>query len=285
MPNLNAAHYYDKDAAALVCDLGLPDGMYEQAYDLVKTQPTYIPRHFFDPHANIHLKGVFSKMIGRDDATIDNVTVNEVRDIINMTTLNGKGFEVNSDDINELNYKHILGLLSASVSKSLSGEKGGPVLGLVDNEGNPLTVTTDAFKGAAPVCGDRPKRPNIFKRILHKFLGSCAEEFEEYDHKKELYDKYDERLAAYNERCAAIDERFDENYAASVNYSEWFKGQMGELNAEEEKRNEINNDLDRPISAARLMDEEGINVNVQTNEKPNQKAKAVERQLSMGDNH
>lgn len=285
MPNLIAGHYYDKDAVDLVCDLGLPDGMYEQAYDLAKTRDFNIPRHFFDPHANIHLKGVFSKMIGRDDATIDDVTVDEVRDIINMTTLDGKGFEVNGEDINESNYKSILGLLGASVSKSLSGDREGPVLGLVDNEGNPLTVTMDAFKGAAPVRDDRPKRPNIFKRIFNKLFGFYGEEFEEYERKKELYDKYDERLAAYNERCAAIDERFDDNYGASVNFSEWVKGQMNELNVEEEKRNEINNDLDKPISAERLMEEAGINVNVQTNEKPNPKAKTAEKQLSMGDDH
>ncbi len=285
MPNLIAGHYYDNNAVDLVRDLGLPEGMYEQAYDLVKTRAFNLPRHFFDPHANIHLKGVFSKMIGRDDATIDNVTVNEVRDIINMTSFNGNRFEVNGEDINESNYKDILGLLGASMSKSLSGDREGPVMGLVDNEGNPLTVTTDVFKGAAPVRGDRPKRPNIFKRILHKILGSYGEEFEEYVRNKEFYDKYDERLAAYNERCAAIDERFDDNYGASVNYSEWVKAQMNGLNVEEEKRNEINNDLDKPISAERLMEEAGINVNVQTNEKPNQKAKTAEKQLSMGDDH
>ncbi|MBE6889308.1 MAG: hypothetical protein E7485_04770 [Ruminococcaceae bacterium] len=284
MPNLIAGHYYNEEAAGLVRDLGLPDGMYEQAFDLVKTRDFNIPRHFFDPHANIHLKGVFSKMIGRDDATIDDVTVNEVRDIVNMTALNGNRFEVNGEDIDESNYKSILGLLGASMSKSLSGDREGPVMGLVDNEGNPLTVTTDVFKGAAPVRGDRPKRPNIFKRLLNKMFGSYRVEFEEYDRNKEFYDKYDERLAAYNERCAAIDERFDDNYGASVNFSELVKGQMNELNVEE-KRNEINNHIDKPISAARLMEEAGINVNVQTNEKPNAKDKTVEKQLSMGGNH
>ncbi|MBQ4164782.1 MAG: hypothetical protein IJD85_00465, partial [Oscillospiraceae bacterium] len=206
------------------------------------------------------------------------------RDIVNMTALNGNRFEVNGEDIDESNYKSILGLLGASMSKSLSGDREGPVMGLVDNEGNPLTVTTDVFKGAAPVRGDRPKRPNFFKRLLNKMFGSYRVEFEEYGRNKEFYDKYDERLAAYNERCAAIDERFDDNYGASVNFSELVKGQINELNVEE-KRNEINNDIDKPISAARLMEEAGINVNEQTNEKPNAKDKTVEKQLSMGGNH
>ncbi len=266
MINLMSKLLYDENDAKKVRDLithgsnspknlsGLCDAIYSQLTDKqygVSNHKPYnvqaIPRDFVT-HANMHLKGVFSELLGRDDVTLDNITENEVELLAKNTYFDGKNLDFHRDrpDVFGDNYKVIAAVIGMKTSLSISGYENGPVMAMLDREQKPVAMDIAAFTfpEREPV---PPQRPGIFKRILHKVFNAYKDTFTAYY--RDLKN-YDDTLHLYNQGVETngnnkMYDRYDENNMSSINISDRLLGVENEAtNTRQPDRtfqNEINN--------------------------------------------
>ncbi len=273
MINLQSAQLYNETDAKKVRDLitngsnspknllGLCDAIYSQLtdkpYGIMDHRPyNNIPKDFVT-HANMHLKGVFSNLLGRDDATLDNITENEVELIAKNTYFDGKNLDFYRDrpDVFGDNYKVIAAVIGMKTSLSISGYENAPVMAMVDREQNPISmdITAFTFPEREPV---PPQRPGVFKRILHKMFNAYKDTFTTYYNDLK---EYDDKLHAYRQgvECNGNDRlyaRYDQNNMESIDTSRALLGIEDEVTNTRERDTSFRNDLNPTMATTRAVE-------------------------------
>ncbi len=170
---------------------------------------------FFMPFHNdqieAHLPGLFAKMTGKEGMTLDNVTVEDARNIADRFSVDGKRYDIRGDQITEDNYMRVLAEIAIRSSLCLSACSKTPIVGFLDANNEPLVVTSDAFVPEPPRKSPEPKRPNMFQRFCNKHFGWFKETHERYERTKALNDKtYRNELSEYENRMNLFEARYKE---------------------------------------------------------------------------
>lgn len=162
-------------------------------------------------HADMHLGGVFAVMLGKDRLNINNVTVEDVRDLAERITISGKPYNYLDGDIHDGNYKKVLCHLSILTSMGLAADERSPLIGLVDMQNEPVDMFPTAFEPEPPEEVPVAKRPNLFKRVMNRLFNRFSADFEQYERDKAARAQYENDLAAHEARVEAMNEHYEKN--------------------------------------------------------------------------
>lgn len=162
-------------------------------------------------HAEMHLGGVFAVMLGKDQLNINNVTVEDVRDLAKRIMISGEPYDYLDREIHDGNYKKVLCHLSILTSMGLAADERSPLIGLVDIENEPVDMFPTVFEPEPPTEVPVPKRPNLFKRIMNRMFKLFSADIEQYENDKAARAQYENDLAAHGAKVEAINDRYEKN--------------------------------------------------------------------------
>ncbi len=174
-------------------------------------------------HAEMHLGGVFAVMLGKDQLNINNVTVEDVRDLAERITISGEPYDYLDREIHDGNYKKVLCHLSILTSMGLAADERSPLIGLVDIENEPVDMFPTVFEPDPPAEVPVPKRPNLFKRIMNRMFNLFSVDFEQYESDRTARAQYENDLAVHEAKVEAINDRYEKNALESIKLQEALK--------------------------------------------------------------
>ncbi|MBE6889307.1 MAG: hypothetical protein E7485_04765 [Ruminococcaceae bacterium] len=162
-------------------------------------------------HAEMHLGGIFAVMLEKDQLNINNVTVEDVRNLAERITISGKPYNYLDGEIHDGNYKKVLCHLSILTSMGLAADERSPLIGLVDIQNEPVDMFPTVFEPEPPAEVPVPKRPNLFKRIMNRMFNLFSADFEKFENDKAAREQYENDLVTHEANVEAANERYEKN--------------------------------------------------------------------------
>lgn len=165
-------------------------------------------------HHITNMAGILGTILGKPDASYENLTVEDARNLANCIGERRNGitdpYPVRGNNITEANYRGVLGHIALTIAADLVGDRQRTMkndnvvnefvpLGITTLSGEPIYFDSKAVMPDVMAKPEKPKKPNIFKRAIHALNSSAfKDEFDDYNAK---YDTYKKEINFYKENA------------------------------------------------------------------------------------
>lgn len=126
-------------------------------------------------HTSLHLHGIISVILVRSISQVSEITMDDVI-MLNNNIRTENGTITNTDSISA-DYRRALEDISKALSKAMHPD--GTALGIVNANNEPVILNKASYYGMDAE-SDKPKKPNMFKRMLNRLFGAFREECDTY---------------------------------------------------------------------------------------------------------